>query len=1062
MRKNNYNPQRTQADLSIIEKDIYLYIRHLPPPVSIDNLIRLSEASVTAVLNATETLKGKNIIHEKKEYGKGFYFPNDNDFTSFDEGHSLDKNVRRIISRIIHFYRSLPEKISDKETLNLADLYIRTGDSDEGIAIIKKAADILARSGQVEKSVNYYEYILRSFADRTITKATVDDFLDSVLGRISLLIYHMSAKDELVHLDRARDAAIRFKKRESLARIEIVLAQVLQTLGEHKKALKCFSNFQQLADDLGQSRTVRSAILNICEFLFWKGRFSDVIKYYEKTIGGLEKFGDDIASLKAAALVGYCFVICGRVARGIGIIETVSAKGTALGLQQVFVFADQMAAISLLEIRRIPEAQFYVDRLYGFSEEVLGHLISRGIYDERAYILCTQKEYEKAFEYHRKGVDRARSLGWKHQCGPWVFEYLDVLESRGFVAKDVNYDSETKRLTKWDDLRMKGAAFRYRAVRNMERRKHLGSVLSDLRMSERYLRQSGAEIELARTRIALGRYYLAKKETKTARSHLEKAWSVLSRIDKNLFPKDLLAIMPEERKLEAMLERVININKSLGAIRDRASFLEKVIEVAMDFTMATRGSFMILGPDSKPMQITSRNLDLSFIQKKEFNAARKIIDNVLLKGQELVVPSPVEDEGLPSGKDPHAYEMAFRQAGISSFMGVPAELAEQTRGYLCLDNRLGGGPFSQNHLFFLRFLCSQISVGLSNLDTYKEMKELKDRFEEEAIFYKREMGIAAPVEIIVGKSEETKKVIDQIRQVAPTDSSVMVLGETGVGKELVAKAIHNLSTRKDGPFIPVNIAVLPHELVASELFGHEKGAFTGADNQQKGRFELAHGGTIFLDEIGDLPAQVQTKLLRVLQEGTFERLGSGKEIKSDFRVIAATNKDLRKEVEKGTFRQDLYYRLCVFPITVPPLRERTDDIPVLARHFLQKFGRKLGKTIKRIPSEEMKKLLAHNWPGNVRELEHCIENALILSDGAGIAFSEFESRFAEHGPDTPFRVMPIAEMEREYIEKILAMTRGKVTGPGGAASYLKLKPNTLFSRMKKLGVRKPGIIIPEG
>ena len=946
MRINNYSSKKTPVGFSAIEKDIYLYITYLLPPVSIDTLIHISGVSGTVVLSATETLKGKNLIHEKKEYGKGFYFPDDNDFISFDKEPSFDKNVRKIILRIIQFYRSLSEKISEKEKLNLADLYIKAGNTDEGVAIIKKAADILARSGQVEKAVNYYEYILQSFAGRTITKATVDDFLDSVLGRISLLIYHMSAKDELVHLNRARDAAIRFKKRESLAKIEIVLAQVLQTLGEHKKALKCFTDFQKLADDLGKLKTVRSAILNICEFLFWKGRFSDVIGYYEKTIGSLEEFGEDMASLKAAALVGYCFVICGRVARGIGIIKTVSAKGTALGLQQVFVFTDQMAALSLLEIRKIPEAQLYVDRLYGYSEDVLGHLISRGRYHERAYILCANDKYEEAFEYHRKGVDRAKSLGWKHQCGPWTFEYLDVLESRGYINEEVNYDSETKRLSKWDDLRMKGAAFRYRAIRNMERKKRMDSILSDLKTSERFLKQSGAEIELARTRIALGRYYLAKRETKTAKPYLEKAWSVLSRIDKNLFPKDLLAIMPEERKLEAMLERVISINSSLGGIRDRTSFLEKVIEVAMDFTMATRGSFMVLESDGKTTQIASRNIDLSFIKKKEFNAAKKIIDDVILKGQEFVFPSPTEDDGLSSGKDPHAYEIAFRQSGTSSFIGVPAELAGQTRGYLYLDNRLGGEPFSHNHLFFLRFLCSQISVGLSNLDTYKEMKELKDRFEEEAIFYKREMGIADPVEIIVGKSEETKKVIDQIRQVAPTDSSVMVLGETGVGKELVAKAIHNLSRRKDGPFIPVNIAVLPHELVASELFGHEKGAFTGANDQQKGRFELAHGGTIFLDEIGDLPAQVQTKLLRVLQEGTFERLGSGKEIKSDFRVIAATNKDLRQEVEKGTFRRDLYYRLLVFPITVPPLRERKEDIPILARHFVQKFGRKLGENDK--------------------------------------------------------------------------------------------------------------------
>ena len=278
-------------------------------------------------------------------------------------------------------------------------------------------------------------------------------------------------------------------------------------------------------------------------------------------------------------------------------------------------------------------------------------------------------------------------------------------------------------------------------------------------------------------------------------------------------------------------------------------------------------------------------------------------------------------------------------------------------------------------------------MGLSNIRIYEEMRERKDRFEEEAIFYKQEMGIASSPEMIIGKSAAIKTVIDQMRQVACTDSSVLIMGETGVGKELVAKAIHNLSERRDGPFIPVNLAAFPQELVASELFGHEKGAFTGAHEKNKGRFELADGGTIFLDEIGDLPFNVQVKLLRVLQDGAFERLGSAKPIQSDFRVIAATNKDLSLEVEKGTFRQDLYYRLNVFPVHVPSLRERKEDIPLIGHHFVDKFSKKMGKGIRRIPGEELKKLMEYHWPGNVRELKHLIERAVILSDGSRITFS---------------------------------------------------------------------------
>ena len=374
-----------------------------------------------------------------------------------------------------------------------------------------------------------------------------------------------------------------------------------------------------------------------------------------------------------------------------------------------------------------------------------------------------------------------------------------------------------------------------------------------------------------------------------------------SRVDKNLFPKDLMATMPEERKLEVMVERMIQIDESLGTIRDQGAFLEKVIEVAMDFVMATRGTFIVLESEGELKQVVSRNLDPLLSDTDRFTMVKALVADAARREVEIVFPPQSTGDPPASEESFQIYKKIFRQAGIHSFIGMPARLAGRTYGYLCLDNRLGGEPFSHNQLPLVRFLCSQISVGLSNLDTYKEMRELKDRFEGEATFYKKEMGIAAPTEIVGGRSEGMRKILERIHQVAPTDSAVLITGETGVGKELVAKAIHNLSDRNAGPFIPVNLATLPPDLVASELFGHEKGAFTGAHQAQKGRFELAHGGTIFLDEIGDLPLAIQVKLLRVLQEGTFQRLGSAQDIRSDFRVIAATNKDLREEVEKGAF-----------------------------------------------------------------------------------------------------------------------------------------------------------------
>ncbi|MFZ3254763.1 MAG: sigma 54-interacting transcriptional regulator, partial [Syntrophales bacterium] len=556
---------------------------------------------------------------------------------------------------------------------------------------------------------------------------------------------------------------------------------------------------------------------------------------------------------------------------------------------------------------------------------------------------------------------------------------------------------------------------------------------------------AGAEIELARTRIALGNYHLKKGETKVAQSYLAKAWSFFSKVDKSLFPPDLLAMMPKEQKLEFLITRIANIAESFGTLRDASSFLERVINMTIDFTMAMRGGFLVI-ESGEPKIIASRNIDTTFLNTEGFRTIQRIILDASREGIEAIIPG-ADGKEFPRDK-------ILQKAGIDSLICMPAKLDGRIYGYLCLSNRLGGRPFHEEDLPFLRIISSQIAVCLSNIHMYNEMKELKDRFKEEADFYKQELGGSSSLKMIVGQSPVIQNVMDNIRQVAPTASSVLILGETGVGKELVAKAVHELSKRKDGPFIPINLATLPQELVTSELFGHEKGSFTGANERQKGRFELANGGTIFLDEIGDLPPAVQVKLLRVLQEGSFERLGSAKQIHSDFRVIAATNKNLQAEVEKGAFRQDLFFRLNAFAIDVPPLRARKEDIPRLAQHFLDRYNKEMGKRIRRLPANEIKRLLAYHWPGNIRELKHLIERAVILSDGHGINFADLERSPAPNVSELDYGTMTMADMERSHITKILNLTGWKVGGQNGAAAILGLTRQTLFFRMKKLGVAR--------
>jgi len=335
----------------------------------------------------------------------------------------------------------------------------------------------------------------------------------------------------------------------------------------------------------------------------------------------------------------------------------------------------------------------------------------------------------------------------------------------------------------------------------------------------------------------------------------------------------------------------------------------------------------------------------------------------------------------------------------------------------------------------------------------EEIEELRQRLEKENICLREELGQAKGFGKIIGSSEALNYVLFRVGQVAPTDATVLILGETGTGKGMVTNAIHGLSSRKERPMITVNCAALPANLIESELFGREKGAFTGAHTRQSGRFEAADGGTILLDEIGELPLELQSKLLRVLQDGELERLGSAKTVKVDVRVIASTSRDLKEEVRAGNFREDLFYRLNVFPVTIPPLRERADDIPELVRFFADKYSRKIGKQIETIPKLAMKAMQEYSWPGNVRELEHVIERSVITTEGTVLLLADrLEPIQGAEAVDSSPR--DLAAMEREHIARVLRDTGWKIEGQKGAAKILNLHPSTLRSRIKKLGIKR--------
>ena len=398
----------------------------------------------------------------------------------------------------------------------------------------------------------------------------------------------------------------------------------------------------------------------------------------------------------------------------------------------------------------------------------------------------------------------------------------------------------------------------------------------------------------------------------------------------------------------------------------------------------------------------------------------------------------------------------FLAEGLRSTCILPLVSRGRPLGTLAVAS-LQEETFPQKDAELLQHVANQIAIGVENALAYRQVVDEANKLTEEKLYLQDEIRTEHNFEEIIGESSGLKRILEQVQIAAPTDSTILIQGETGTGKELIARAIHNLSARREHTLVKVNCAAIPTGLLESELFGHERGAFTGAIMQRIGRFELAHRGTIFLDEVGDIPLELQPKLLRVLQEQEFERLGSAKTVRVDVRMVAATNADLAQKVAQSQFRSDLYYRLNVFPVAIPPLRQRREDIPLLVRYFAQKYARRMKKTIDTIPTRAMRALVDYHWPGNVRELENFIERAVILSRGPEleIPLSEFKQQTSPAPVTSSGSFSTREQAEREHILRALSETNWVIGGAMGAAARLGMKRTTLQSLMRKLGIARP-------
>ena len=512
---------------------------------------------------------------------------------------------------------------------------------------------------------------------------------------------------------------------------------------------------------------------------------------------------------------------------------------------------------------------------------------------------------------------------------------------------------------------------------------------------------------------------------------------------------------------------LIDLNSAIAQLRNKKEFFATVSNLLVTLFGIDRTPHMaLINWENETIKLlfhdTSQEVDEDFLGViDKFNGfpMTDIVREIISKDEPTIL-NVEEFKLLHVNEDAHAL---IDQSGIQSCMIIPLKIGARAFGYF---NVVSTIPefFGFAHFELIKAVANQVSLAVENNLYYEEIRILKEKAIKEKEYLAEEINSDHNLDFFIGRSTPILRVKERIRRVADLDTSILIVGETGTGKELVARSVHQASKSKSQPLIKVNCATLPAHLIESELFGHEKGSFTGANAQRIGKFELADNGMIFLDEIGELPLELQPKLLRVIQEKEIERIGGSKPIKLNVKILAATNRDLEIEVERGNFRSDLYYRLNVFPIHVPPLRERREDILLLANFFLEKSSKKIGKHGIKFSRDSLAVFYNYDWPGNIRELQHVIEREVILSDGdeikiTALAASDNSKIFTDDHRETNgnFTVKTLKESEMEIIVSTLKHTKGRVRGSGGAAELLDINPSTLESRIKKLGIIKHSV-----
>lgn len=949
------------------------------------------------------------------------------------------------------------ERLTDSELCESVELNVKTdllsqaGRSEEAAILENALGQKALKNGLMGPALESFEKVIDWIPDFEGKPEQELLFTSTVLELSHLRFCDGDQSDEIPELLlHAQKAAMKRGDRRSNILLKLHMGMHIcnqDRLGEAIEVLgTALSEAKELGDDDILSQTAEFSGL----YFLFQGKFKEALGYFEEAFQSVELYQENFGTFFIPHWLGLCAAYIGQFHRAIGVFGYNWRRAQQ---RSEWGLADNFRAdlgIVLLLTGKTEEAYIPLSEML---ESALEKQNQNGIFVGRMgiayyhYLENRPKESHSIMTRAVKDADNA-SILFQQYSWPWFLELLYEFNRLNYKPiPRFNYDKEIERMTEGPNILLRGVAFRLKAKEAVINQSNADYIEFNFSTSERYLKQSGNPLELGKTWVGMARSRLRHNDYDTAWDIALMAWEAISGFNPELFPDDLRPLLegkfPKHKVIKAprnSLDMLIELLDKHIICNNTDAFLQRLLLTTSKFFGAARGGIFWSDVDRNDPALKLKvgtNLSEEEAFSEEFQSNLASVLEAFKKNQPLIN----RNDGIRFGTGTR---------GVLTSLCIPFEVKEKVQGVLFHENSYHDKAFVTLPEIDLKMLARYIGGYIERVTGYFQntIEISKEKIIQTSLIDQSEMSE------MKAESSVMKRLLSQADNVADSDASILILGETGVGKELLAKRLHRMNLKRHkGPFHIVDVTNISESLIESELFGHEKGSFTGADQRKIGRLELSHQGTLFIDEIGNTSLATQAKLLRAIQEKNFFRVGGTKNVQADFRLLAATNQDLEKAVSEGHFRADLFYRINVVPLVIPPLRDRGKDILLLARHFLKYYLKKHGRNKLDLSLEVKNSLKEYHWPGNVRELKNVIERAVLLSSNGYLELNLTASSKSS-SMDNPFTDLPTFEdLQRRYISHVLEKTNGRIGGPGAAAEILGMKRTTLSSRIKKLGIQ---------